>query len=104
MAQFTVEYVKNKSDFLKTLENSDNLNLKNVQNYVPLYENFFVLNETNYNHINLNQRFHIRSISDRPHFNKFNCKLIDSSNGNEKEESIFVKFSPLLRSCKIFSW
>ena len=46
MAEFTVEYVKNKSDFLKTLENSDNLNLKNVQNYVPLYENFFVLNET----------------------------------------------------------
>ena len=36
MAQFTAEYVKNKSDFLKTLENSDNLNLKNVQNYVPL--------------------------------------------------------------------
>lgn len=100
MAQFTVEYVKNKSDFLKTLENSDNLSLKNVQNYVPLYENFFVLNETNYNHINLNQRFHITSISDRPHFNKFNCKLVDSTNGNEKEETVFVKFSPLLDPVK----
>ena len=100
MAQFIVEYVKNKSDFLKTLENSDNLNLKNVQNYVPLYEKFFVLNETNYNHINLNQRYHITSITDRPEFNKFNCRLVDSVNSNEKDESVFVKFSPLLDPVK----
>ena len=100
MAQFIVEYVKNKSDFLKTLENSDNLNLKNVQNYVPLYENFFVLNDTNYNHINLNQRYHITSITERPEFNKINCKVIDSVNSNVKEEQVFVKFSPLLDPIK----
>ena len=100
MAEFTIEYVKNKSDFLKTLENSDNLNLKNVQNYVPLYENFFVLNETNYNHINLNQRYHITSITDRPQFNTINCKLMDTVKLNEKEETIFVKFSPLLDPVK----
>ena len=46
MNQLNIEYVKNKTDFLKTLENSDNLNLKNVQNYVPLYNKFFVLNNT----------------------------------------------------------
>ena len=39
MAQFTVEYVKNKSDFLKTLENSM-LNLKNVQNMYLYMKNF----------------------------------------------------------------
>ncbi len=100
MAQFIIEYVKNKSDFLKTLENSDNLNLKNVQNYVPLYEKFFVLNETNYNHINLNQRYHITSITDRPQFNTINCKVIDTNNANEKEETVFVKFSPLLDPIK----
>ena len=85
MAEFTVEYVKNKSDFLKTLENSDNLNLKNVQNYVPLYEKFFVLNETNYNHINLNQRYHITSITERPQFNTINCKVLDTVKSGEKE-------------------
>ena len=100
MAQFTVEYVKNKSDFLKTLENTDNLKLKNIQNYVPLYEKFFVLNETNYNNINLNQRFQIKSVSDRPHFNKLNCILIDSTNTIEKNEEVFVKFSPLLDPIK----
>ena len=100
MAEFTVEYVKNKSDFLKTLENSDNLNLKNVQNYVPLYENFFVLNETNYNHINLNQRYHITSITERPKFNTITCKLLDTVKSNEKEETVFVKFSPLLDPVK----
>ena len=100
MAQFTVEYVKNKSDFLKTLENTDNLKLKNIQNYVPLYEKFFVLNETNYNNINLNHRFNIKSVSDRPQFNKLTCTLIDSTNAGEKNQDIFVKFSPLLDPVK----
>ena len=100
MAQFTVEYVKNKSDFLKTLENTDNLKLKNIQNYVPLYEKFFVLNETNYNNINLNHRFNIKSVSDRPQFNKLDCILTDTTNRSEKNKEIFVKFSPLLDPVK----
>ena len=100
MNQLNIEYVKNKTDFLKTLENSDNLNLKNVQNYVPLYDKFFVLNNTNYNNINLNQRNQIVSITDRPSFNEFNCKIIDSLDSTERETSVFVKFSPLLDPIK----
>ena len=100
MTQFNIEYVKNKTDFLKTLENSDNLNLKNVQNYVPLYDKFFVLNNTNYNNINLNQRNQIVSITDRPSFNEFNCKIVDSLDSAERETKVFVKFSPLLDPIK----
>ena len=100
MDEFKINYVKNKSDFLKTLENSDNLKLRNLQNYVPLYEHFFVLNDTNWNNINLEQRKSIIECTDRPEFNKFNCKIHDSVTEQDSEATVFVKFSPLLDPIK----
>ena len=45
-------YKKNNNEKLfKTLENI--LDLKNNQNYIPIYNAFFDLNYTNYNSINL---------------------------------------------------
>ena len=72
MAESIINYVKNKTDFLKTLENAE-LKLNNLQNYIPLYEKFFVLNETNWNNINLQHQNSIIECSERPNFNTLNC-------------------------------
>ena len=99
MTDFTINYVKNKSDILKTLENSD-LEVHNPQNYVPLYENFFVLNDTNWNKINLEHTNTIIQCLNRPEFNKLNCKIMNNKNENIETKTIFVKFSPLLDPIK----
>ena len=47
----TVHYVKRRNaELFKGLEI---LNVSSVQNYIPIYNRFFSLNETNYNNINL---------------------------------------------------
>jgi len=96
-------YKKNNNDLLfKTLENTQLLNVKNVQNYNPIYQNFFTLNEKNYNNINLNQTFNLFEILKKKTYNKHLCYL---ENENQKEnqkieKNVFFKLSPLLDPIK----
>ena len=54
---------KNSSLFNKFLNNK-NINLSDVQNYIPIYERFFSLNDSNFNSINLNHKWSIYDIKD----------------------------------------
>ena len=57
---FSIYYNKNNnSTIFDHLEKND---FQNVQNYVPLYESYFNLDEKNYNSINLNHKNRINSI------------------------------------------
>ena len=49
---FELSYIKNKNEkfFNYLLEKSD---FSKLQNYIPIYEKFFNLNDTNYSSINL---------------------------------------------------
>ena len=50
-----IYYKKNtNSELFDQFTKSDNnyIKIENVQNYIPLYNNFFLLNNTNYNTIN----------------------------------------------------
>lgn len=99
---FSLYYKKNKNDSLfRELQNSI-LDLKSLQNYVPLYQSFFSLNESNYNNINLNHRYHLHSLHDTPCRNILNAEIIDISN-NIKNTQIFCKFSPLLDPLKLLT-
>ena len=75
------------------LEEKYLLNVENPQNYIPLYENFFSLNETNYNNINLNQKYNITSINEKLTENKYVADI--SNNGSIDKKKIFCKLSPL---------
>ena len=55
-----VFYRKNKNNIFPYLQSE--LNLYSPQNYIPLYEKLFVLNETNKNSINLNNKWEICKI------------------------------------------
>ena len=51
----SVNYQKRKNINLFTkFQTNKNLNLSNIQNYIPIYDKFFSLNETNFNSVNLN--------------------------------------------------
>jgi hypothetical protein len=97
---FSLYYQKNKNEELfKTLENSQ-LGLHDLQNYVPLYENFFSLNDTNFNSINLNQKYYLYSlIQEESGKNTIKAQVADISN-NIFEREVFCKFSPLLDPLK----
>jgi hypothetical protein len=99
---FSLYYKKNKNEHLfRELENS-NLDLKSLQNYIPLYENFFSLNESNFNNINLNHKYHLHSLISSQSRNILDAKIIDISN-NIKNTSVFCKYSPLLDPLKLLT-
>ena len=96
---FSLYYRKNKNEELfKTLEQS-NSGLYQLQNYIPLYEKFFSLNDTNYNSINLNQHYYLHDISYSITNNVLNANISDNSN-NILNKTIFCKYSPLLDPLK----
>ena len=99
---FSLYYRKNKNeDLFKALENSD-FKITNLQNYVPLYDNFFSLNATNYNSINLNQKYYLTSIIEVTDRNSLVAQVADISN-TILEKQVFCKFSPLLDPLKVLT-
>ena len=90
--------VKNEHIF-EYLEKSE-LSLHNLQNYIPIYNKFFNLNEDNYNNINLNQKYSINKIQSIINRNTISGFLSNTENNQEIEKQIFIKFSPLLDPLK----
>ena len=70
-----------------------------VQNYIPLYNNFFELNDTNWNSINLNNSNFVTTIEERYNDNKYRITITDISQ-NILERKAFIKFSPLIEPIK----
>ena len=106
-----VNYQKRKNAALfKQFQTNANINVTDVQNYIPIYDRFFSLNNTNWNSINLNHKLVISSIKSSCKNNKF--KLYANNNDNEHMfectlkhisddnfttcKSIFIKMAPLL--------
>ena len=70
----------------------------NLQNYTPVYKNFFTLNESNYNNINLNHPRYIFSIKESLDENNcFSCVLKNVEDDSIFTKSnVFFKMAPLL--------
>lgn len=94
---FSLYYRKNNnSQLFSQLENDG---FSNLQNYIPIYSEFFELNPTNYSLINLNSKYSISSIQDnhsRTHF----LINVTTEDGKSMEKGSFFKFSPLLNPLK----
>ena len=102
-----INYQKRKNQKLfKSLENKDYFFLSKTQNYIPIYNRFFNLNEKNYNHINLNHRWYLSDLKKKKEENIYECFLEktgeeenDTNNGNKNKKEIrevFFKLAPLL--------
>ena len=102
---FSLNYRKlNNRDFFASLEDSE-LGIVNSKNYMPLYETYFNLNETNYNSINLNQRFYVSALSGVVDKNNIQAAVVDAFKSTSESltilhKPIFIKFSPLIDPVK----
>jgi len=95
--------------------------LYDIQNYIPIYSRFFDLNDTNYNGIQLNQKYYLQNIISHPSqimesdrsddrdrdrdirsLNHLETVIADD-NGNTNNVPIFVKYSPLLDPIRYLS-
>ena len=89
----------NNKQLFETIGNTNFLDISNVQNYFPLYNNYFELNSNNYNAINLNNSYKLETITEKINYNKFVADICDICN-NKCSQNIFIKFSPLLDPVK----
>ena len=94
-----LNYQKRKNvELFKSLEDSKTLFLSKTQNYIPIYKRFFSLNDTNWNSINLNNKWYISSIkeSDEENSNLFECRIKNINTQKTKDKDVFFKLAPLL--------
>jgi hypothetical protein len=99
-----LNYQKRKNtELFKSLEQPNTLFLSQAQNYIPIYQRFFSLNETNYNHVNLNHKWYLSSIKENDSSKKgkeeipdFDCKIKNINTQKTKSKEIFFKMAPLL--------
>ncbi len=94
---FEISYNKNNNK--KLFSNLEEEGIIKVQNYLPIYDRFLLLNENNYNLVNLNHKYSIHDIVERKTDNIFNITIKDSDKNSYIKESFF-KFSPLLDPVK----
>ena len=99
-----LNYKKNTNEILfSNFRNKELLNVDDPQNYIPLYENFFSLNEHNFNSINLNNKKRITEITEKVSENKYKIKYEDTETNNIHETELFFKLSPLLDPIKFLA-
>ena len=96
---FNVNYQKRKNqELFLTLENKHTLFLSKTQNYIPLYDRFFTLTETNYKNVNLNHTWYLTSVKEKI-YDEDNSYLGNVKNINSqkvKSKPLFFKYAPLL--------
>ena len=96
-----INYQKRKNtELFKSLEEPKSLFLSETQNYIPIYTKFFTLNETNYNSINMNNKWHISCIKQNEEDDNtsllYDCKVKNNTNNKAKDKEVFFKLAPLL--------
>jgi len=104
--ELKIHYEKRKNgDLFKQMQKKDGLHLSSVQNYIPIYNKFFSLNETNYNSVNLNHDCYIQNIIKKDHDKKdiYMCDIQHTKLAEATEKKrVFFKMAPLLDPFKYF--
>ena len=105
-----INYQKRKNtELFKSLEKPTSLFLSKTQNYIPIYNRFFSLNDTNYNNINLNHKWYISSINDedkssnevaeddnKDYKKLYSCRIKNANTSKVKDKDVFFKMAPLI--------
>ena len=74
-----INYVKRKNgELFGEFATSKHLKIDNCQNYSPIYDNFFSLNSSNFDSINLNNQWYIQNIK-----NEMQCTVKNIATNNK---------------------
>jgi hypothetical protein len=94
-----INYQKRKNiELFKRFDEPNSLFLSKTQNYIPIYTKFFNLNDTNFNSINLNNKWFISNIDGQveDNDNLFICRIKNIDTNKVKDKEVFFKMAPLL--------
>ena len=78
MSELNIGYIKRKNaELFESLQHQKNTFVKELQNYIPVYDKLFALNETNYNSINLNHQWYLNKINKKTSMSDYiyNCDV-----------------------------
>jgi hypothetical protein len=93
MNPLQLNYEKRKNTiFFDKCKNVDIFHFDEIQNYIPIYKNFFELNDTNFNSINLNHSKYIYDVN----FSDDHLDFIIKNNDEVVKQNVFIKFAPIL--------
>jgi hypothetical protein len=93
-------YKKHDNELLFAALEKNGLGLTNLQNYIPIYNTFFELTESNCNTINLNNTLYLHNIQSKETDTIVNGVLKDIQNKQKINTKVFFKYSPLLDPLK----
>ena len=97
----SIDYAKhNHDDFFRDLENPDFTNLSDIQNYVPVYNEFFDLNNKNSRNINFATKHVIVNINEKLSYNNYNMCIANCETKEKTCKKVYCKFSPLIDPIK----
>jgi hypothetical protein len=94
-----VKYQKRKNNGLFQ-ELESHAQFENAQNYIPVYNQIYVLNDSNYNSVNMDHPWVLSKVVEKLSFNSYICTFTHSYTGESKTTRAFIKFAPLLDTCK----
>jgi len=105
-----INYKKRKNtNLFNKMQTNQRLLIDHIQNYIPIYNSFFSLNDTNFNSINLNNELFLLDINNKTK-NTNSDNVIEQifsatiQNNSDTEmshkQNIFIKIAPLLDPCK----
>ena len=89
------QYYKPPTSIFDKLKTNNVVNVTNIQNYLPIYNLLFKINDTNYNSINLKDDVYIGEFNKKHTDNTYTVTL-----SNNETKDIFIKYSPLLDPSK----
>lgn len=90
-----INYEKRKNkQFFEKCKEPEIYDIETIQNFNPIYKNFFELNEKNYNSINLNHPKYIHDVNFNMETN--NLEYCIKENDTIFSEEVFIKYAPIL--------
>ena len=98
-----INYIKpNNEELFISMEQ---LNFKQIQNYIPLYNEFFMLNKTNFNAIQLKNDWILKSVDAKlkDELHGYTATIKDITSSTIKQADIFIKEAPLLDPFKFIT-
>ena len=96
--KMSILYTKRKNNVLFT--SLEKQGYVKIQNYIPTYNHFFVLNETNYNSINVSGQWYLKKIHSVDEHGIYSGVVENTKNSKTKNVDIFIKNAPLLDPVK----
>jgi hypothetical protein len=75
-----------------------NTEMRQLQNYFPLYTRYFSISDTNWNQFNLNQHYQLKHILKRVSSHHYEIQLHNEQ--HTQKRTAFIKFSPLFDPLK----